>query len=751
MRYCLIFTLLFTVQTISAQEHHFYFNNITLPKVLNKLEKEFEVKFSYPNEKFDNIKIILDIKNDQLDSVLQIISAHSNIVFHKISDKFYYLTLEQSVMNVTLTGVTINAFLIKGISLLDNGSFKIDLKNLGLIPGNIDADIFQGIQQLPGVYSFDGTSVNLNVHGGKSDYNQILWNDIPIYHRGHLFGMISPFNANPSQTITYFYKNIPLQYNNYTSSVIAINTTDSIAEKMKVNFGINGLDGDFVTEIPVISDKLGIIFSMRHSYENLLKTLTFKKYQEKAFYGLQIDKENYSYSDLGFTANYYPNKNNHLKLNILGINNNFENIIKIDDSEHKYISKNDEQGFGIKWKNTKTFYKSFIFSYSDYTLDYHHKTYYNSTSYYTTFIDKLNDITNYNIQSDFIIPANKHRLNFGLQSVFKRLLIDFKEYKDVFYHLETEDNTAWTHHLYITDTYKKLKKTFKIGGKISYYTGFSKIYFDPLISFQYKFNKNFTLQINYEQQRQDIFQINETFNSNNYLYKGRLWRIANGQPFYPILRKQITNTYIFKKHKWLINTDLYYSYYKNLSGLYLGYLFEQDNQFQTGTGKTFGLDFFIKRRVGHFNIWLKYNFTQSSEKFDRINNGQYFTSSQQVMHILNSSIIYHNNHFQAGLSWLYRSGSPYTRIIDGYLDEDHINEAKLPDFQELNCSVSYNFKLIPSKDIHLKAGISLRNILNNHMPIGVSINGKNTLYDELSQDFIYSLPFTPNFMLRLSF
>ena len=747
MRFFLFIYLVFSLHILSAQQKDYQYSNVPLPEVLEDLEKNFQVKFSYPNKEFDPILVNINSHTSNLDEILQEITYSTDVVFHKISSRFYYLDLDH---NITLDSVMIRSFLVKGISLKSSGYFELNLKKLGLIPGNIDADVFHGIQQLPGVYSFDGSAVNLNVHGGKSDYNRILWNGIPIYHRGHLFGMISPFNPNTSQKIDYFYKGVPLKFNNFTSSVMAINTTDAVPEKIKVNTGVNGLDADIISEIPLWNRKLGIIFSARRSYENILKTSTFEKYQEKAFYGLQIDRENYRYGDMDITANYYPNEKNHIKINFLIIQNRFENNINPGDEEHNYLTISNNEGAAITWKNQGKLKKSFGLYYTYYNLYYHHKTYEPAINF-TTFIDKSNDIRSYHFQSDFSYKIQKHHLDFGFHSYNKKLNLDFKEYKDIFYHLETQNAETWTHHFYLTDKYIFGEFTFLAGSKFSYYTNLKKIYADPLLSIHYRQSKHWNFQLTYEQQRQDIFQINETFNSNNYYYKGRLWRLADGEAFYPLLRKQITQTSIYQKRNWLINTDIYFNRFDNLSSLYLGHLFDQDNQFQKGTGKSYGIDFFVKKKWKHINLWMKYAYLQSKEKFERINRGKYFASSQQVEHSFNISAIYNFKHFQTGFSWMYRSGTPYTKIINGYLDEDHINEARLPAFHQLNFSFAYQTVLCSKKNIRLKTGFSLRNIYNNHTPIGVSINGKNTLYDELNQDFIYPLPFTPNFMLRLFF
>jgi hypothetical protein len=101
-----------------------------------------------------------------------------------------------------LSEIKTNHFLTSGISKSANGSFDIKPKKLGILPGLIEPDVLQTMQQIPGINSIDESVASINVRGGTHDQNLFLWNGIKMYQTGHFFGLISAFNPNLAHTIS---------------------------------------------------------------------------------------------------------------------------------------------------------------------------------------------------------------------------------------------------------------------------------------------------------------------------------------------------------------------------------------------------------------------------------------------------------------------------------------------------------------------------------------------------------------------
>ena len=89
-----------------------------------------------------------------------------------------------------LTEVVAQQYLTTGISKKKDGTIEIKPKKFGILPGLIEPDVLQTLQQIPGIYSADETITNLNVRGGTHDQNLFLWNGIRMFQTGHFFGLM---------------------------------------------------------------------------------------------------------------------------------------------------------------------------------------------------------------------------------------------------------------------------------------------------------------------------------------------------------------------------------------------------------------------------------------------------------------------------------------------------------------------------------------------------------------------------------
>ncbi|PIX07208.1 MAG: hypothetical protein COZ76_04720, partial [Flavobacteriales bacterium CG_4_8_14_3_um_filter_35_10] len=129
---------------------------------------------------------------------------------------------------IQIETIIIKNYLTNGIDKTKMGSFVIVPKKLGILAGLTEPDLFQSIQLLPGVNSPNETATGLHVRGGTPDQNVILWDGIKIYHSGHLFGAISPFNPYITEQINFINKGTDAKFGDGVSSVLNIKTNDSI-------------------------------------------------------------------------------------------------------------------------------------------------------------------------------------------------------------------------------------------------------------------------------------------------------------------------------------------------------------------------------------------------------------------------------------------------------------------------------------------------------------------------------------------
>jgi len=98
---------------------------------------------------------------------------------------------------------------------------------MGILPGVIEPDVLQTLQQIPGINSSDESVSSLNVRGGTHDQNLFIWNGIKMYQTGHFFGLLSAFNPNLANTISLSKNGTSAFYGESVSSVVDLSSNSS--------------------------------------------------------------------------------------------------------------------------------------------------------------------------------------------------------------------------------------------------------------------------------------------------------------------------------------------------------------------------------------------------------------------------------------------------------------------------------------------------------------------------------------------
>lgn len=73
-----------------------------------------------------------------------------------------------------LEEVITNQYLTSGIYKKEDGNIEIKPRKFGILPGLIEPDVLQTLQQIPGISSVNETVSNINIRGGTHDQNLFL-------------------------------------------------------------------------------------------------------------------------------------------------------------------------------------------------------------------------------------------------------------------------------------------------------------------------------------------------------------------------------------------------------------------------------------------------------------------------------------------------------------------------------------------------------------------------------------------------
>ncbi len=749
-KYFLLLFFLFNIYSFSQENKYCVlgYTDKKMPVVLKDIEKSFQVKFSYSSDLLENISITLKKEKRTLDAILFEISAMTNLEFNKLNATYFYIT-KRIVEN--LDEVVIENYLTKGITKNNDTSYEISPKKIGLLAGLTEADVLETVQQLPGVVSISETATQLNVRGGRPDQNQIIWDNIPIYHGGHLFGMVSVFNPNVAEKILFYNKATNVRFGDRISSVIDIKTTSKIPKKMNLEVGMNGINADLFANIPIIKDTLSAQISIRRSYEDLYESATFKKFEAKAFQNTNIDDEFFYFKDYNLKINFKPNAKNLHSFSYIHIDNDLENDSHKENASFKDVLGSENEGYNYYWKHnwhTKTKLNTSI-SVSKYRFDYFNIK--NENENFVSKFTKENYITDVSFFTEIERQLNNAIMHVGYQFSEKNTRFLFQEEKDILYVLDKDNSTINTHAIYGNCLFKaKNNFDFNLGLRTNYYPKFDAIRLEPRVIVT-KSIKNLKLQFTGEIKDQIISKIDETVLSDLAL-DNKLWRLADGKNFPIINAKHLSLGGTYIKNNWTFDLDFYHKTVKGISALSLGFLNPLDNQFHVGKQKINGIDFYVKKRFHKFKTWISYSFLDVKNKYEGLNNNTYFRANTDITHVLTSTTNYENKGWNIALSWRIRSGKPVTDLDytdDGNAYFQGINTERHPIYHRLDLSTVYNFNF--SEKIKAKAGMSIKNVYNNKNHIDTNFYGNNAINDPIKIATIHAIGITPNFMFRVYF
>lgn len=734
--------------TIFEKEKNIYttsnkdgYYQINLPYGKNKLETSF-VGFDYNHKKlivYNNgiLNFSLSPKSEELDEVIINIDKKNN------------------------TKQTIG-----GISQIK----AQDIKNIPLVLG--ERDILKVAITLPSIKSAGEGAEGVNVRGGKVDQNLFLLDNGIIYNPTHFLGLFSAINPFTTNNLKIYTGNIPSEYGGKLSSVFEITTKDPSIDKFKGEASIGPVTGNFNVEIPIIKNKSGLNLGIRSTYSDwVLGFINNKKF----------DNSNvYFYDVIGKYTHFFNNKNS---LKLTGYNSKDKYQIASDT-----INKYRNTMFSLNWRrnfNEKS-RGNLILSNSTYSFDIDYKAD-NTKGFYLTY--KINE-TNLKLKMKYDY-SHTHKLIYGLESKLYNInpgtIIPNGNNSKVT-SLNIPKERAIENGFFISDDFFVSKKlNFNLGLRLNQYLAFG-----PSKQRQYKKGKpknetTFIKSIKYNNNK--IFK---TYHNLSYRFSSRysfynslslkasynkafqyIHRLNNNTTATPIDTWRLSDSNIvpqessqfslglFKNiddHDIKLSLEGYYKKYHNILDYKVGATLLLNKQIETqiiqGKGKSYGIEFLLKKDVGKLNGWLSYNYSRSLIQFnsmfeeERVNNGNFFPTNYDKPHDLNLILNYKfTKRYSLSTNFTYQTGRPityptgkFTYQDTEYLTYSNRNQFRIPDYFRLDLGINIEGNHKIKKFAHSFWNISVYNVLGRNNPYSVFFQTSSTGNVKAYQSSIFSHP-----------
>ncbi|WP_439553858.1 TonB-dependent receptor [Flavobacterium macrobrachii] len=667
----------------------------------------------------------------------------------------------QSIIQ-SLDEVITQRYIATGIIKKNDGTIQIKPKKFGILPGLIEPDVLQTMQQVPGIISVDETISNINVRGGTHDQNLFLWNGMRIFQTGHFFGLISAFNPSLSQEITISKNGSSAFFGESVSSLVTISSRSNTIEETHSSLSSNLISAEFFSKIKV-SDKANVTVAGRRSLTDFFSSPTYKNYSNRIFQNTVItdlnDNQIINYNnDVDFyfydVSLQYQQKigtKNELNIDFLVIENSLDFNQTVSNLSEN--SKLTQENFGstFRWKTNwnKNNFTEITAYLSQYDLKSNNKSIENDQV-----LLQRNKVLDYSLK---IKNSNKLSSSFTLNSGYQFNETGVTNFDEINLPIFSRKitNVLLTHAGIVEGIYDpESKKTLiNAGLRVNYFDKFNEFVLEPRLQFNQSLTSSIRLEILAEQKSQTLSQIIDL--QQDFLgVEKRRWTLANNSTI-PIQKSnQFSIGFNFKKNNWLITLD---NFYKKITGITTSSQGFQ-NQFEleksVGNYQVFGTEFLIQKTFNHFYSWLSYSFNDNKYDFDQLNNAV-FPNNFEVTHAISWAGIYEWKQVKFALGTKWHTGRPITTPIAFTVTEtepnilyNSPNNSKLEDYFQVNFSASKKWNL--NDTMKLETAVSVLNLLNTKNSINrfYRVNSANNSVESVDT---FSLEMTPNFNIKLNF
>ena len=565
----------------------------------------------------------------------------------------------------------------------ENTSFsRINSKQLNSIPSlGGEKDIIKALQLTPGVQGgIEGTN-EIIVRGGDPGQNLYLLDNMPVYSPSHLYGFFSIFNSDIVQSADIVRSGLPANYGGKMSSLIDVKTKASSLNNANSIISIGLISSKLYTEIPVIKDKSSIMFSFRRSYFDLITKM-------KAKYDLENERNKIGFYDTYLKYEHHINSKNMLTFNYLRSRDKFYYIINNPNglSKSEDVSGvnwgNDALFFNYKHFNTSGDYISFFAGFTNYEYNNINESYY--TGVIEDSYEKKSSIKDVTIKSDSKLNINdKFNILIGGCFTYHNLhptVLTIK--KDII----KEDNEHSNEISLFVQAYYDVNKNNKllIGLRQNgYFSGTSSFFpLEPRLSLVSLFSDKWKIKSSVSRNVQFIHRIED--------YSAGLptetWYTSNDNMVFED-GYQVSTEIIYLLNKQEVEIGMA-PYMRWMNGLVANGNFYSDFPLPNslsdiihetkGNGKSYGLEFYCNKNIGHLVYSASYMYSYSLRKFKNINNNNWYSSSNDRRHYLVLNAGYnHKGKYLFSINWNYSSGRPVTlpngQYILPYAEENDLN------------------------------------------------------------------------------
>jgi hypothetical protein len=709
-----------------------------------------------------------------------------------ISKEIKLYPTSKMVTEVVVTSENAN----KNTESTDMGTITLDVYQMKTLPAFLgEVDIIKTIQLLPGVASANEGAQGFYVRGGGPDQNLVLLDEATVYNASHLFGFFSVFNADAIKNVNLIKGGMPAQFGGRLASVLEVNMNEGNNQRFSAEGGVGVLSSRLTLEGPIVKDKGSFIVSARRTYIDLLMKAFVP--ETSGFYG-----SSYFFHDYTAKLNYRLSKRD--KIYLSGY-----------FGKDKFVFNNQKDDFRVEmpWGNATgvirwnhVFGEKLFMNLSGVFTDYNFQFKSGQDDFRFSLYSGVRD---FGTKLDFsYYPAPRHEVKFGAAytyHIFTPTSVSAESDDVVFNTGDIQRIYGHEGAVYVQDDFD-VTTWWKVNAGLRYswyqHVGpFTRFIKTPgqVTDSTIQYGKNDPIQFYHGLEPRistrfllkDKSSIKAGFNQvNQYIHLASLSAVSLPTDIWfpstdiaaPQRGWQASIGYFrnFMKGMFETSVEVYYKGMKNLIEYREGALPSDnvndnpDNLLVFGKGRSYGVEFFIKKNLGKLTGWIGYTLAKTERLFLDLQ-PTYFPAKYDRRHDLSVALNYKlSERWTFGGVFVYASGNTMTLPVAWYLNQDQImyeygerNSTRMPAYHRLDFSATWYDK--PTKMKRDKAtgepievkkrfrsniSMSVYNVYNRQNPYFVYVDTDGT---PAGGDFQISLkqvslfPIIPSFTWNFKF
>ena len=659
-----------------------------------------------------------------------------------------------SLANNWMPDILISDFAMDLLTIGDRSSFHFKQEKIPTLPGWGEPGVMRMLQLLPGISGAQGNASRLNVRGGTPDQNLVLWEGIPIYHSGHLFGLYDSFNPYLIQDVDVWRGNFGAKYGGRNSSVIDIKGRPDLVDESTWGVGFNLLHLNVFMEKPMFrktkNTKGAILVAFRSSTIDRVENKIYKGLFNQIFKNGRVARERqeqandeyvtwnpvFNYGDFNLKMRWQGKRGNDNSISYYNSADELNYRYAYDDKADDFFETVDlvEAGnSGLSWQHKADWSPNLQANYT-FTLSTYDNAYtfhWNENERERPFIDreqKENTMADLSVRLHHQWQvSDRHRMSFGYNFTGQRAWLVVRDTNSITHEANIWDQDTTrnlVHTYYATFDYDVNDRfSFSLGIRENHIPERQLYYSEPRASFVWRpLWDGFSVNGGLGRYWQFVFQIID------------FGDLGIGEPLWFLTSDEVPAQELwqwtlgmrYEKKSLLIDAEFYRKNSRNLTSLNL----QVDEGFERpwafdGSSVATGFDFLFRKRLPPYSLWVAYSLGKVEQQFPELNKGLPYPARHDIRHQLNwvNMLDYGRWNFSANLH--FHSGSPYSLPTlqelpcnpddcDGYdhyytLAFDRLNTERLPNTIRLDVSATYAFG---KRNKKWKIGLSFFNLLN---------------------------------------